>query len=263
MLTFQQSVPEPAGGIPKVSEAVGFAGIPKDPAIFSQESTEQNLPPQVDKAANTDSHVPGFSISQVDWAAMVEQIRNGDPRGMERLYALFSKGIRFFLCRHVGAQDIDDKVHDTLVIVVEAIRNGELRHPDRLMSYVRTVVRRQVANHITEAIETRNGKIDLESGEGLADLRSNPESNLITDQRLELMKEVMREISHRDREILRRFYLEEQPLDVICKELNINETQFRLLKWRAKQKFGQLGRQKLKNMVRAENLLRKILRRGH
>jgi hypothetical protein len=46
------------------------------------------------------------------------------------------------LCRQLGPQDLDDKVHDTFLIVVQAIRKGELREPERLMGFVHTVVRR-------------------------------------------------------------------------------------------------------------------------
>jgi len=46
---------------------------------------------------------------------------------MEEFYLLFSKGIRFYFCRQLGAQEVDDKVHDTFVLVVQAIRRYELR----------------------------------------------------------------------------------------------------------------------------------------
>ena len=47
---------------------------------------------------------------------------------------------------------LDDKVHDTFLVVVQAIRRGELRDPQRLMGFVRTVVRRQVAAHIDKVV---------------------------------------------------------------------------------------------------------------
>ena len=52
-------------------------------------------------------------------------------------------------------------------------------------------------------------------------------------------------LSERDRDILIRFYLKEQPQEQICKEMALTETQFRLLKSRAKAKFGEIGRKKL------------------
>ncbi len=52
-------------------------------------------------------------------------------------------------------------------------------------------------------------------------------------------------ISGRDREILTRFYLMEQSQQQICDQMCLTETQFRLLKSRAKARFGELGKRRL------------------
>ena len=266
MLSLQQAVPALMGGFSTGNDTPLHGGQPQgihaptgDP--FPPESPASEFASPTDIA---ECPPPGFDLTNFDWTTVVAQIRDNDPEGMESLYNLFARGIRYYLCRQVGSQEIDDKVHDTIVIVVQAIRRGELREPDRLMGFVRTVVRRQVANHIAESVQVRKGQLELESGATVADLRTDPETNILSDERLELMKDVLGEISGRDREILRRFYLEEQTQEQICAEMNLNETQFRLLKWRAKQRFGEVGRQKLKSTEsRAEKFMRKILRRAH
>jgi RNA polymerase sigma-70 factor (ECF subfamily) len=181
----------------------------------------------------------------VNWQDLVERIRNGDESGMEELYRLFGRGIRYYLCRQLGHQELDDKVHDTFVIVVQAIRRGELREPDRLMGFVRTVVRRQVAAYIDEAVHSRKDELNLDLGVRVADRRNNPEQSAAFRQKVELMLEVLRSLSERDREILTRFYLDEQSQESICQEMALSETQFRLLKSRAKARFGEIGKRKL------------------
>src|SRR5579885_3166761 len=94
------------------------------------------------------------------WVALVDRIRSGAEGSMEELYQLFSKGIRFYLCRQLGPQELDDKVHDTFVVVVQAIRRGELREPQRLMGFIRTIVRRQVAAHIDKLVHVRREQMD-------------------------------------------------------------------------------------------------------
>ena len=183
--------------------------------------------------------------SYAEWAELVDRIRLSETDGMEELYLLFSKGIRFYLCRQLGPQELDDKVHDTFVVVVQAIRRGELREPSRLMGFVRTIVRRQVAAHIDKVVHMRRDQIDLDSTIRLADPEGNPEEKAIFCQRTELINRVLGELSHRDREILTRFYLLEQSQDQICSEMALSETQFRLLKSRAKARFGELGKKKL------------------
>jgi len=179
------------------------------------------------------------------WVELVERIRSGETDGMEELYQLFSRGIRFYLCRQLGPQELDDKVHDTFVVVVQAIRRGELREPQRLMGFVRTIVRRQVAAHIDRVVHNRREQIELDATLRVADPTGNPEEALMFRQRAELITRVLGELSPRDREILTRFYLREQSQDQICSEMDLTETQFRLLKSRAKARFGELGRKKL------------------
>lgn len=179
------------------------------------------------------------------WTDLVERIKRDDAAGMEELYALFAKGIRFYLFRQLGSQDLDDKVHDTFLIVVQAIRRGDLREPECLMGFVRTVVRRQVAGHINQAIHNRNQQTDLDSGVTVADAQLDPEETAMVRQREEIAAKVLRSISRTDREILTRFYLLEQSQEQICRQMSLSETQFRLLKSRAKARFGELGRRKL------------------
>jgi len=185
------------------------------------------------------------TFPSVEWNVLVEQIKAGEDAGMEHLYKLFSRGIRYYLCRQLGPQELEDKVHDTFLIVVNAIRKGDLREPERLMGFVRTVVRRQVAAYIEQAVHNRREQADLESGITVADRTQNPEQEAIVRQKAELMKSALEALSQRDRDILVRFYLQEQSQEQICQEMSLTETQFRLLKSRAKAKFGEIGRKKL------------------
>jgi len=188
---------------------------------------------------------PSKGFTPVEWGVLVAQVKAGQDAGMEQLYKLFSRGIRYYLCRQLGPQELEDKVHDTFLIVVNAIKRGDLREPERLMGFVRTVVRRQVAAYIEQAVHTRREQADIETGITVADRKQNPEQEAMLRQKAELMKSALAALSQRDRDILVRFYLKEQPQEQICREMDLTETQFRLLKSRAKAKFGEIGRKKL------------------
>ena len=198
---------------------------------------------QTKEASDKASQRTGYS--PVEWGILVSQIKAGEETGMEQLYKLFSRGIRYYLCRQLGPQELEDKVHDTFLIVVNAIRRGDLREPERLMGFVRTVVRRQVAAYIEQAVHNRREQADLETGITVADRKQNPEQEAMVRQKAELMESALSALSDRDREILVRFYLKEQPQEQICREMELTETQFRLLKSRAKAKFGEIGKKKL------------------
>src|SRR6185312_4187012 len=193
---------------------------------------------------------PAKTSSQAaDWATLVAQIKAGDDAGLEHLYQVFSRGIRYYLCRQLGPEELEDRVHDSFLTVVHAIRKGELREPERLMGFVRTIVRRQVATYIDQAVHKRRDQIEIEPNVTVVDSKEDPEEQAIARQKVELMKAVLRTLSPRDREILERFYLKEEPQEQICREMDLSETQFRLLKSRAKARFGEIGKKKLASGV--------------
>ncbi len=217
-----------------------------EPRIERSDATETN-PSQKSEALLTGDR----------WARLVARIQREEPEGMEELYRTFSRGIRFYLCKRVAPSELDDRVHDAFVIVVQAIRNGSLRQPDRLMGFVRTVVRRQVVASIEEAVQQRRDLMDLEMGHGVADSRQDPETAALREERIGLMVDVLRSISKRDREILTRFYIEEQTPEEICRRMALTETQFRLFKSRAKAKFGEIGRRRVGKSFIGSLLMRK------
>jgi RNA polymerase sigma-70 factor (ECF subfamily) len=180
------------------------------------------------------------------WFSLVHRILQGEKDAVEELYRHFYGGIRLFLCRHLGPQELEDKVHDTFVIVLTAIRRGEVRNPARLAAFVRTVVRRQVASYIGGVIHERRDCVDAESGaEQLVDDRQSPEQRVISAEQVAIMRELLNQVESRDRELLVRFYIQEHSVEDICADLNLSCNQFRLLKSRAKVKFGELGRRAL------------------
>jgi len=209
----------------------------------ASQSASDAVPQAEDEAKNSVANTS--SGSGVDWAALVSQIKNGEDAGLEFLYRQFSRGIRYYLCRHLGPEELDDRVHDTFLVVVQAVRKGDLREPERLMGFVRTIVRRQVAAYIDQAIQVRRDQADIECGVAVVDGKSDPEQQAIARQKKELMKSVLESLSKRDRDILVRFYLNEESQEKICEEMSLTETQFRLLKSRAKARFGEIGKKRL------------------
>jgi RNA polymerase sigma-70 factor (ECF subfamily) len=184
------------------------------------------------------------TTQEPSWSLLVDRIRSGDPAGMEHLYAVFSKGVRYYLWRQFGAHDLDDKVHDIFLIVTQSIRRGDLREPERLMGYVRTVLRRQVAAYIEEAVHLRRNEMEIDPALNLTDRGISPERRVVEKETQEVAMRVLRSLPARDREVLVRFYLKEQSADQICREMELTDTQFRLIKSRAKARYGELGKRR-------------------
>jgi RNA polymerase sigma-70 factor, ECF subfamily len=183
--------------------------------------------------------------SQPAWAELVDKVKQNDAIGLEELYRVFSWGVRFYLCKKLGPQDLDDRVHDTFLTVTQAIQRGDLREPERLMGYVRTIVRRQVAAQIEENVHNRKHQIDLDWDFIVHEAGRNPEQTAIQRQNEDIARKVLKSVAPRDREVLIRFYMEEQPAKQICNEMGISVTQFKLLKSRAKARFAELGKRRI------------------
>jgi RNA polymerase sigma-70 factor, ECF subfamily len=209
-------------------------------AVFSQAATAGQVSQPAQGLPDGDR---SGALQVPDWTALVNGVREGDSAAMAELYGIFAKGIRYFLLRNLGPEDLDDKVHDCFIIVTQAIQNGDLREPERLMGYVRTVVKRQIAASIDLAVQGRRTRADFENSMfSVSDWRDNPERSVIARQRAEIAHKVLNGVSRRDREILNRFYVLEQSQERICADMGLSYNQFRLLKSRAKARFGELGK---------------------
>ena len=167
------------------------------------------------------------------WSKLVEEIRSGNQQSVDGLYAAVSHCARARLFRSVDPQAVDDHVQEILMIVLAAIRSGELRDSHCLMGFVRTVTRRRVAVHIRGAMLRRRRMVSIESAEPVSPSRESPEACMALRERIAVAKAVLEKICERDRDILIRFYYDEQAAESICDEMHLTATQFRLYKSRA------------------------------
>jgi RNA polymerase sigma factor (sigma-70 family) len=137
------------------------------------------------------------------------------------------------LYRRLGTQPVEDRLHEILVVVLEAIRSGDLREPERLGAFVSTVARRSVAAEIRIAIKRRRRMVDWATCIVSTPASLSPEARAADRERSATILSMLRGLKARDRELLTRFYLkEETPLE-ICQGMRISPTQFRLWKSRA------------------------------
>ena len=177
----------------------------------------------------------------MSWSGAVEQFRRGDDHGVNTLCAAVSECARAQLLHRVDHQVVDDYVQEVLIIVLGAVRSGELRDPQCLMGFVRTVTRRQVALHIRGAIVSRRRMVSVEAtAVPAAPSHKSPEALVALQQRIAAVDQILYALCPRDREILVRFYCDEQDSAQICLEMRLTSTQFRLYKSRALAKCGEL-----------------------
>ena len=119
-------------------------------------------------------------FARPDWARLVEKLRGEDASGMDDLYRVFGDGVAFLLRRQSGSAHLEERVRDTLRLAAQAVRAGELQEPERLVGLVRAIVRRSPV--VESAVPARDSQIATQ---------------------------ILDRYSPRDREILIRFYLQE------------------------------------------------------
>lgn len=186
-------------------------------------------------------------VEDIDLPGMVAGIRREDPEAMTALYTLMQRGVRCLIQKRMaGRQDhVEDRVHEVYLITVRAIREGRMREPEHLAGFVRTVAVRQVCEEIRRAGADRRRNAPAECEDSLVSAEESPEERVMQSERVERMRRTLRALRPEQRDVLIRFYLKGEPPDRICREMNLSQNQFRLLKSRAKARFGLLGRRGL------------------
>lgn len=187
-------------------------------------------------------HIDIAQDSIPSYADVVNNVRDDRPEGLQQLYALF-KVLSGSLRKQMGFVEFEDRLHDVYLMVIEAIRDGRLREPEALSSYIHGVARLSTCSKVGVRARHRRLSGSLEHWVKNNHGKSTPEEQLAKKQRLAIMRDLLRSLTERDREIITRFYLHEQPKHQICLEMDLTDTQFRLAKSRAKQKLGRMGGQ--------------------
>jgi RNA polymerase sigma-70 factor (ECF subfamily) len=183
--------------------------------------------------------------SSAQFADLVRRVQEGDADGMASLYDFISTGLRPYLGRQLRTQDRRDKTHNIFMDVVFAIRRGQLRDPERLAGFARTIARRRVSRYIDAAASARRNQVDLGSLFWLASSEPTPEHEMLAREQRDVVRRTLAGLSGREAEILSRFYVQEQSPAQICLEMGLTHTQYRLLKWRSKARFEQLSRKRI------------------
>jgi RNA polymerase sigma factor (sigma-70 family) len=174
---------------------------------------------------------------------LVENVRLGQPAALEDLYGLV-KNFTFFLIRQLGADDLQDSIHDIFLAVVQAIRAGRLRNPERLTAFLTAVARFHTYTRIDVRVRSRARSVGID-GMDVAD-STNLEQRVYKQQKLRMVREMLHSMAPLDREVLCRFYLEDHPKEQICEDLKLTPNQFRNIKSQAKQLLTSIGHRRVR-----------------
>ena len=165
-------------------------------------------------------------------ADYLRRLGEGDSATEDHFARYFGDLIRIKASvRMRSPQLADDVRQETLMRVLRSARKGTIEQPERLGAYVS-----MVSNHVILELFRRDKRLsplpedagEISSGE------TGVEGALIQDQRKALVKQALGELPPKDRELLKRIFLDEHDKDKVCQEFNVNRDYLRVLLHRAR-----------------------------
>jgi RNA polymerase sigma-70 factor (ECF subfamily) len=175
----------------------------------------------------------------------VERLCAGDFRTQEHFVAYFSELIQLKLrSRLHSPQAIEDVRQETFTRVFVALRSGKLRQPDRLGAFVNSMCNNVLLEHYRSS--SRDSSLEDEEQKDFPAVTVDVLGAIAAKQTGEKIREILDEMSEKDRRLLREIFLEERDKDEVCRDFGVDRDYLRVLLHRAKQNFKSLY---LKNMA--------------
>lgn len=172
---------------------------------------------------------------------MLKRIAAGDRIAEQLLVDTYYRGLFFILHRQTrNATLAEDLTQDTFIIVLQKARENAIQNPAALAAFIRqTGINLFIAylrkekrrdTHVAEDIEIHSPVDGYDLSRGLH-----------SNQLMQLTSDMINELSvHRDREILRSYFVYEQSKSQICEQLALSPEHFDRVLFRARQRLRQL-----------------------
>jgi RNA polymerase sigma-70 factor, ECF subfamily len=160
--------------------------------------------------------------------------RNEDAENY--LISHFSRLVQMALRSRLRSPElIQDAYQETFLRVLTYFRSGKtLENPASLPGFIHTVCR-NIAMELLRG-HTRHQQVPDDLAEPV-DRELNPESRMVTEELKRVVERLLRELPEKDRELLRRVFLEEEDKNSVCAEFKVDRGYLRVLLYRARLRF--------------------------
>jgi RNA polymerase sigma-70 factor (ECF subfamily) len=173
---------------------------------------------------------------------LVHRILSGDPAAEADLVQRFSRALTF-LSRRLTRDDAaaEDLYQETFRLVIEKVRGGELREPEKLPGFVSSMARNLFLGSIRRSGRRRKWQGEPEAAETAPDPAPGQLTKLLAQERAATVRRVLAELRNdRDREILSRYYIADETKETICRDLELTDLHFNRVLFRARQRYKEL-----------------------
>ncbi len=163
-----------------------------------------------------------------------------DDAAFERLIRQHYPGLLSLMRRRARDEHVAaDLVNDAIILALEHYRAGRIADPQNIGGYVFQVAMNLLRNHRRKA----ENRVDLRADPDAIDRRMATEEDgtQLDPTTLEKVRRAVESLStERDREIVKRFYLDEEEKDSICRSLGLSTLHFDKVVFRARKRLQQL-----------------------
>ncbi len=169
--------------------------------------------------------------------AYLNRLRAGDFRTQEHFSTYFSTLLKIKLRSRLNSPEaIEDVRQETFSRFFVALHSDKIRQPERLGSYVNSMCNNVLLEYYRSSVPS-NSIDDGEEENNLPSLDINLLDALLAKETEKKVREILDQLSERDRRLLREVFLEERDKDDVCRDFGVDREYLRVLLHRAKQAF--------------------------
>jgi len=169
---------------------------------------------------------------------LVERIIAGDSSAETEMVERYHRGLVAMLYNRSKDRNLAEGVaQDTWILVLQKVRNQELRDTSKLASFITQIGRNQLIMRYRAS--AKHQASDNDEIDDLADQQVlTPEQSLLNAQLGHTINALLDEMTQeRDRDLIKRFYLSADDKATLCKEYNLTDAHFDRVLFRARQRF--------------------------
>lgn len=157
--------------------------------------------------------------------------------------------LRYKVLYHVGhnCADVDDLVQETMARFLRAEQRHQIRNTEECGAFLNGVCR----NVILEFRRRLRREPLLDEDAQIPEKGVRPDADIL--EMRDAIDNGLAELAERDRLVLQALYLEGKEKDEICKEWNMSDAQFRVVLFRAKERFRRVYAPELKRSAASKH----------
>ena len=226
--------------IPPSTQTHSRCVAPKRPSLpaLSPENGLSPAPPMLHLLSFPGARGKSLQFHSFD-QSYLDSLRAGDFRTQEHFGAYFGALIQVKLRSRVKSPEaVEDIRQETLARFFVALRDGRILQPESMGSFVNSI-----CNHVLLEYYRAGARLESLDDEPKRDFPAKGTdllSLLAAKETEKKIREILDQLSERDRRLLHDVFLEEQDKDEVCRNFGVDRDYLRVLLHRAKQSFKSL-----------------------